>query len=134
MNVKKKILIARSLSAHREPVFILDIFPQPSFCACLYKKIFFLDEMGLCYYILVICIFNKQFTYMFSQTNQHHHILMKVVWYLVFKYYSLWTPLAVQQLRLCASNAGPQAQSPVRELGFHMLQSEVKTKQNKTLF
>ena len=27
MNVKKKILIARSLSAHREPVFILDIFP-----------------------------------------------------------------------------------------------------------
>jgi len=26
MNVKKKILITLSLSAHREPVFILDIF------------------------------------------------------------------------------------------------------------
>ena len=71
MNVLEEVLVSRGLSVHGEPVVNLNTpsFSLLSVHAYAKKNVFFLHVMGLCYYILVICIFNEYFTYIFSQIN-----------------------------------------------------------------
>ena len=56
---EKDINNPQSLSPQRTS-FHFGYLPLAFFlCMLIHKKFFFLDEMGLCYYILVICIFNE---------------------------------------------------------------------------